>query len=1111
MKQSFLVILSSVFFLTSLISQSFDWEDQTPTHAVVIGISDYLDEKRTDLNYAHRDAEVFAEFLQSKSGGNVPVENIKLLTNELATLAAIDDALDWLVEKTDSAYRAILYFSGHGDVEKQTLWQLGYLLAYDTPFNNYRNNAVRLEDLNDIITTLSVGKEAEVMVITDACRSGNLAGTNNRGPSLTSEQLAKQAANEARIMSCKPDQKSYESAIWGGGRGVFSWHFINGLKGLANDDNQPEITREEIEFYLKVKFKEEQKNNTLKKRQTPQFTGNELFKLSKVDQDELAALEIELNPPMMAAAVASMAVVEPETITGRGGDEEIEEEEADEPKKGMGSPFDIFVNKTLDDAYYSIEIASQLFEYINEPFDSALGNRIDNTISGFSFHQKSQRPKVFISLIQTLIDENVLSQNFKNQLAIAVHNKAQRAINKYLRGDNSELERRELISWGEEYSELTSFLALAEQLLEPTHTLVPKIKIKHQYFEGVHTRLKAVTADDYEAQLQKAIAQQEKALQLDDKAPYVHNELGLLYQFLWVHSGFENQTMLETSKKHLDKAIELSPTWVIPYSNLGAMYAQMGDIAQAKKILKKALDLNPDYFGSHVNIGYSFESENNYLRAETYYREAMDLASAHYLPFDRLAYLSVKMGDYHLADSLFKEAEDRRNGLPVHMASSYSVLSAGDKVVVYVDYPSLEWLLERLAKDSLDIEAHYLIGQHYVRESEYELAEKHFKTVLKLDPNHPYVCNDLGMMFFKLERYEEAEVLFQRLVEMYPDSTVLFFKLADLYGEWSRFDSEEKIYLDIIEKSRGVNENYSLLIDAYKRMWPLLEKLGRYREAELVIFDYLKDTYSNNYTLLAFYDRMIDRYPDKIEWTHQQALFYFKEKIDDFRDIRLYQKVLELEPDSIVLPNIHQKIGILYIKVDSVQRAAESFEKVVQLSPDRIDPVYQLIHLYDRLFQYFDGLPLLEKLNRKKEIDFTNRLLLAEYYSKMGKFKAAEDLLNKAAEMQPMEFVRTNDLYAHLYRMWGKPAKAIEYYKKVFANLRGDYASLYSMARIHAQAGENEKAYAWLEEAFKKGFKHIYVLKYDPIWEQMRNEVAFTDLCSQYGVMWVIHLREPID
>ena len=105
------------------------------TRAVVIGISDY--QRIPDLQYADRDAIAFANWLQSPSGGNLPPENIQLLTNEQATSGQMGAAIEGLLEVCKEDDKAIIYFSGHGDVENKTMFNRGYLLAYDSPPVSY--------------------------------------------------------------------------------------------------------------------------------------------------------------------------------------------------------------------------------------------------------------------------------------------------------------------------------------------------------------------------------------------------------------------------------------------------------------------------------------------------------------------------------------------------------------------------------------------------------------------------------------------------------------------------------------------------------------------------------------------------------------------------------------------------------------------------------------------------------------------------------------------------------------------------------------------------------------------------------------------------------------
>lgn len=186
------------------------------TFAVVVGISDYQNPEITNLAFAQRDAEIFADFLRSPSGGNVQESNIKMLINEEATGAAVATALDWLYESVGENDQAIIYFSGHGDVERKGINQLGFLLCWDSGPKIYMaGRTYSLFYLQNMISAISVEKKAKVLMIADACRSGNLAGNSVNGAQLTAANLAQQYESEVKILSCQPDEYSLEGLQWG--------------------------------------------------------------------------------------------------------------------------------------------------------------------------------------------------------------------------------------------------------------------------------------------------------------------------------------------------------------------------------------------------------------------------------------------------------------------------------------------------------------------------------------------------------------------------------------------------------------------------------------------------------------------------------------------------------------------------------------------------------------------------------------------------------------------------------------------------------------------------------------------------------------------------------
>lgn len=194
-----LILLSFSVYPQEIITPARTYKNKfKETYAVVIGISNYQNSEISDLQYAHKDAEAFVDYLSSSAGGNVKSGNIKLLTKESATMAAVAAELDWLLETCRKNDWAKIYFSRHGNVEAKTSRQPGFLLTYDSPSKIYIAGAFPIFYLQLIIETLSSDKNVETLVITDVCRAGKLAGSKIGGTQATAANLAKQYAMKSK-------------------------------------------------------------------------------------------------------------------------------------------------------------------------------------------------------------------------------------------------------------------------------------------------------------------------------------------------------------------------------------------------------------------------------------------------------------------------------------------------------------------------------------------------------------------------------------------------------------------------------------------------------------------------------------------------------------------------------------------------------------------------------------------------------------------------------------------------------------------------------------------------------------------------------------------------
>ncbi|MBK9337464.1 MAG: caspase family protein [Lewinellaceae bacterium] len=511
------------------------------TRAVVVGISNYQDPGIPDLKYAHRDAEAFANWLRSPAGGSVPEDNVRLLLNENATKSAIIFALYDLLDSCKSDDTAIFYFSGHGDVEnKLRSLQPGFLLAHDSPPKVYATNALDLVTLQQVFNELTIN-QVRTMLITDACHSGKLSGSDYGGTQATALALQQQFSKATRIMSCQPDEVSLEGEEWGGGRGLFSFHLVEGLIGLADNDANRQVTLFEIKRYLEDRVPAE----AAPQRQIPLALGDLQFRIATVDAAALAALR-----SAKAAQADNL-----QAATGKGLEDEV------------------------------LARADSLTRARYRAFQRALYG------GGLLAAADSSADALF----RHLITEEVLRPLhgiMRRNFAVALLDEVQQAINALLADDPHEVS-----TWRADpakYADYPGYLERALELLGERHYIRNTLLAQKQYFEAyLHLRNVAEVAinpEQRETERNRARTLLREAIELEPHAAYLY--LALAGSF-----SNTNPPRIDSVAVYCQKAMEYAPQWLMPYLDLFYEYhiAQNNYLAGEKWLLL-AVERNPDSY-----------------------------------------------------------------------------------------------------------------------------------------------------------------------------------------------------------------------------------------------------------------------------------------------------------------------------------------------------------------------------------------------------------------------------------------------------------------------------------------------------------------------------------
>ncbi|MCC6753390.1 MAG: caspase family protein [Saprospiraceae bacterium] len=473
------------------------------TYAVVIGISNYRDPLIPDLKYADRDAEAFANWLRSPAGYSLPDSSIRFLANQQATTAQMIMAMDWLIEVSRPGDQVYIYFSGHGDVERVTKFNLGYLLTYDSPPAVYGAGAFSLQYLQAILSTLSEN-EVQVVMITDACRAGKLAGSEVNGTQVTATRLAQQFASEIKILSCQPDEYSLEGNQWGGGRGCFSYHLEDALYGFADADQNLSVDLLELRRYLEDKVSVE----AAPQSQVPTVSGALKTKIAAVNLQELASRKAAKGKSSVAFAA----------IDDRGSD--------------------VYQIGSTDTSAH--RLYAQFLNAIEQ------GNLM--APSGKSANE------YFIRLLE-MPKLASLYGNLKRKFAAALMDEGQIIINKIMETDPEQLDN----IWADKvnYDHLHAYYQRAADILGSQHYAYADLKAKEHYFQALTVRKENYPDSSSTWRTSEKRRLLHRALAFDSSIAVIYEALANTFP--------ANSSGALAMYQH---AAKLAPNWVLIHYNL---------------------------------------------------------------------------------------------------------------------------------------------------------------------------------------------------------------------------------------------------------------------------------------------------------------------------------------------------------------------------------------------------------------------------------------------------------------------------------------------------------------------------------------------------------------
>lgn len=622
--------------------------------ALVIGVSEYDDQNIEELDFAHKDADAFTNFLVEQVGDHGAAA-IRLLKNKHASRAKILTQIDWLYQNAKKGDQVYFYFSGHGMSQGEKSVHTGaYLCTHDTYRALLSDGGLEMERVVNLLNKIVTDRKAKVYFIADACRAG-LAQKSYSAHLVETASATGNSSEMVRFLSCGQNQESLEGEKWGGGRGLFSYYLELGLSGAADKDKDEAITVHELEMYLKQMVPQEsQKEGGL---QIPEVFGNKTNSI----QTYAGASKIK-GPPMDCEADITTQI-----------HKMIADYVNSSDVKNPSEFFDLELTKLTQDVDTSQNCNPELvlLEAIradnDQLFHKYTTGKVINTgsnrflkaakLAKYAIGKYKQRPTAPILL-------ELLREHHNFFLA--------RSYAKRKSSDQNDLALHYLDELKSDHPACSTYVNHLYGITYHTKGDMDKAKYYYQTAikinpNWVFPMVNLASIYHSEGDTKKALELLNSAIAVDSRFASSYYMKGLLFQ--------ENQKLTDAEREYR-KALELDPQHFGTANNLGRILEKKGLNEHHDEIInlyKQAVGAEPNFLGAWCNLGRIYIKTGQENKAISTLKQALnhehyegdvEMQASKASVYDYLAYAYEKKGDLEGATPYLLKSLQLSNGTP---------------------------------------------------------------------------------------------------------------------------------------------------------------------------------------------------------------------------------------------------------------------------------------------------------------------------------------------------------------------------------------------------------------------------------------------------------------
>lgn len=486
----------------------------------------------------------------------------------------------------------------------------------------------------------------------------------------------------------------------------------------------------------------------------------------------------------------------------------------------------------------------------------------------------------------------------------------------------------------------------------------------------------------------------------------------------------------EQSVAYLEKAAALQPDSVFLKKELALEYLQQENTAGALELIDAILAQDPDHLESLILYGRIMQERGNLEQAKQAYEKVIALDSSRENVF-------LLLGRIYLS-------EDN-------------------------DADALRVFQTLVEQNPQSYPGHFFLGKLYARQEQYEAAEREYQKALEIEPalleprfellnlyqrqgkspgvlidtyeeileNNPgniQAMMEVGLLYWKNDRKDEARALFSDLAQRSDSSFEVVLKVIQTYLETDRYDDGLMVIEGVLASAPQNSDLQYLAGVAYygkkdfdnaRKHFGRVQKDSRFYKDAVVHLAFVNQEQGNTAKAVEYLQEAILSDPENAEYYYY--LGTFQENAEAYAEaVGALEKAIERNPEET---KYRFRLGVVYDKWGQKEASIEIMRDVIELDPTHASALNYLGYTYADLGKNLDEAErLIKKALTYKPNDGYITDSLGWVYYKQGRYEEALSVLKTAVEMVPDDPIILEHL-GDAYLKVGDRSNALRYYR----------------------------------------------------------------------------------